>query len=126
MDGGLGQEVSVRRNRPQKNAARFARRWESPITNHQSQITNRSYSPRLVWPVRLGPLEGAFLAALPASAFPPRGGFLALGCFFASGESASASASPSALRLRTVSTRPPVARRARSAIDSLRGAFSLA
>src|SRR5215831_8540693 len=84
IDGGLGQDVSVIRNRPQKKAARFARLLGSPITNHQSQITNRSYSPRLVCPVRLGPFAGAFLAALPASAFPPRGGFLVLACFFVS------------------------------------------
>src|SRR5262245_27790502 len=78
------------------------------------------YAPRLDGPVREGPFLGAGLeAGLTFSAFGAaafRDGF---------GASPSGPPSPSGFCLRTVSTRPPEARRARSARDSFLGPFSL-
>ena len=72
--------------------------------------------------MRDGPFFGAGLAAgLTFSAFgeaPLRGARVS--------RASGGVSPPSAFSLRTVSTRPPVARRARSDSDSLRGAFSLA
>src|SRR5215831_4938625 len=144
--GGRGHEVSVNKSPAQIRAARRAalrlrnvggekRPGEGETAGAftpSPSLPLAGYAPRLEGPVLLGPFLGAAFAAFPAfSPFPPcpRAFFGEAARRSTDRSSATDSPSPasavSAFSFRTVSTRPPVARRARSASDSLRGAFSL-